>query len=897
MARSDAVWGIDIGQCALKALRLRPHEEESRVTADAFDYIEYPKILSQPDVDPVELVQEALKQFLSRNSVRGDKVVISVSGQSGLARFIKLPPVESKKIPDIVKYEAKQQIPFALEDVVWDYQQMAGGSMVEGFAMETEVGLFAMKRDQVYRALKPFTDAGIEVDIVQLTPLALYNFVAFDQMPELPAPEEYDPESPPESVVLISLGTDTTDLVVTNGFRVWQRSIPIGGNHFTKALTKELKLTFASAEHLKRNATQAEDPKALFQAMRPVFNDLLTEVQRSIGYFSNLDRRAKIGRAIALGNAMKLPGLQRYLAQNLGFDLIKLETFRVMGGTTVVDSPVFKDNVPAFGVCYGLALQGLRDTKIRTNLLPREIAQDRMIREKKPWAVGAAALVLLGMAVSFGSHYRQANSVRMDGFWAPPIQQADAVVKDANQHKTDFDAAKTAYATTAKIGEGFVQNVSGRDVWLKVMKAINLCLPRNEGEQRPKEITERNEVNIEDWDCVYYEKLEDWYSTVKNDYEKQYKEFATPAAPPAGAPNAAAGPADGAAAANPAATGTPAAPATGTPAPANPGAPPAQPGTPAAPAAPTPGPAGAPPAPNGAAPTGQPAGQPAAAPADPNAPAPAAAPAADAGPGAGPTGPGFVFQLRGHHYHNKKLDENQGAVYLQKTLIKNLRKDEIELPFGERRPGGPAAYPVKKLGIGYPVLLDTGNIDYQFKLMVEDVDGEEAKQPATGAKSRPGAAGAPISEGVMAPGANPMNPMGGAAAGPGNVPMKAIEAPRFDFIIQFCWQAPSPEQLEQISMQIPSGRRIVEAEAEDESAEEMPAEGEAADAEAGDQGEKMPADAQEEAGEAKPGEGAAEKPAAPPADEAKPAADAKPDDEKPNDGQPAADAKPADGEK
>lgn len=889
MARSDAVWGIDIGQCALKALRLRPHEEESRVTADAFDYIEYPKILSQPDVDPVELVQEALKQFLSRNSVRGDKVVISVSGQSGLARFIKLPPVESKKIPDIVKYEAKQQIPFALEDVVWDYQQMAGGSMVEGFAMETEVGLFAMKRDQVYRALKPFTDAGIEVDIVQLTPLALYNFVAFDQMPELPAPEEYDPESPPESVVLVSLGTDTTDLVVTNGFRVWQRSIPIGGNHFTKALTKELKLTFASAEHLKRNATQAEDPKALFQAMRPVFNDLLTEVQRSIGYFSNLDRRAKIGRAIALGNAMKLPGLQRYLAQNLGFDLIKLESFRVMGGTTVVDSPVFKDNVPAFGVCYGLALQGLRETKIRTNLLPREIAQDRMIREKKPWAVGAAALVLLGMAVSFGSHYRQANSVRMEGFWGPPIQQADSTVKEANQYKTDFDTAKSAYGTTAKIGEGFVQNVSGRDVWLKVFKSINLCLPSNVGE-RPKEITERNEVNIEDLDCVYYEKLEDWYSTVKNDYEKQYKEFAAPAAPPAAAPNAA-GPADGAAAANPAAGGTPAAPpATGAtatpPAPAGAGTPPAPAGTPPAPAAPAAAAAGAPPAPNGA-------GQPAGTPADPNAPAPAAAaPAADAGPGAGPTGPGWVFQLRGYHYHNKKLDENQGAVFLQKTLMKNLRLDEIEIPFGERRPGGPAAYPVKKLGIGYPVLLDTGNIDYGFTLMVEDLDGEEAKKPAADGK---GAAGAQISEGVMAPGANPM---GGAAAGPGNVPMKKIEAPRFDFIIQFCWQAPSPEQLEQISLQIPSGRRIVEAEAEAETAEEMPAEGEgeAASAEEGEKGEEMPADANPEEGEAMPEEGEApkpdDKPAAEPADEAKPAGDKKSDDQPP-----AADAKPADAQK
>src|SRR5450631_307776 len=146
MAKINAVWGIDIGQCAIKALRCRPHDQSDMIEADAFDYIEYSKILSQPDADPVELVREALETFLSRNSVRGDRVAISVSGQSGLARFIKLPPVESKKIPDIVKYEARQQIPFALEDVVWDYQQMAGGSEEDGFALETEVGLFAMKR-------------------------------------------------------------------------------------------------------------------------------------------------------------------------------------------------------------------------------------------------------------------------------------------------------------------------------------------------------------------------------------------------------------------------------------------------------------------------------------------------------------------------------------------------------------------------------------------------------------------------------------------------------------------------------------------------------------------------------------------------------------------------------
>ena len=71
----------------------------------------------------------------------------------GLARFVKLPPVEAKRIPEIVKYEARQQIPFPLDEVIWDFQRLGEASEVEGFALETEVGLFAMKRDQVEKQL------------------------------------------------------------------------------------------------------------------------------------------------------------------------------------------------------------------------------------------------------------------------------------------------------------------------------------------------------------------------------------------------------------------------------------------------------------------------------------------------------------------------------------------------------------------------------------------------------------------------------------------------------------------------------------------------------------------------------------------------------------------------
>src|SRR5947199_5215595 len=178
MPNQPGVWGIDVGLCALKALRLE--NIDGQVTATAFDYVEHPKILNQPDADPDQLTREALEKFLSQNDLHGDLVAIGVPGQSGLARFVKLPPVDEKKIPDIVKFEAKQQIPFPLDEVVWAFQRLGSGEAIDNMILDAEVGLFAMKRDMVNRYLQHFKDVGVEVHIIQMAPLALCNFMAYD---------------------------------------------------------------------------------------------------------------------------------------------------------------------------------------------------------------------------------------------------------------------------------------------------------------------------------------------------------------------------------------------------------------------------------------------------------------------------------------------------------------------------------------------------------------------------------------------------------------------------------------------------------------------------------------------------------------------------------------------
>ncbi|QDT68165.1 Competence protein A [Planctomycetes bacterium MalM25] len=754
MAKSGAAWGIDIGQSALKALRCRPHEsDDGRLVVEAFDYIEYPKLLSQPDADPEELVREALATFLERNELKGDRVAVSVPGQAGLARFIKLPPVEAKKIPDIVKYEARQQIPFQLEDVVWDYQPLAGGSQDEGFALETEIGLFAMKRDQVARSLDPLTRAGVEVDYIQLAPLALYNYCCFDNLPDQ-SETVYDPENPPPSVAVLSLGVDTTDLVITNGFRVWQRSIQIGGSHFTKALTKELKLTFSKAEHLKKNAAKAEDPKAVFQAMRPVFSDLVAEIQRSIGFCTSNNAWAQeISEIIAVGNAMKLPGLQRYLAQNLEAPVKPIEEFEALAGGSVTAQPVFQQNHLSFPVAYGLCVQALDRAGMSTNLLPDEIITQRLIRAKKPWAVAAAAALMLGLAVNYNAYVSACQTVDPDE-WKSATTPAQSFKTKVGRYTSKNGELVSQFETVDEIGVNLASNVDGRLLWPELWTAIRAAIPQDdrpeeEREQSAEDVTARRAVHITSMDSQQYDDLATWYATVSTIWSEAQQGRDERAA-------------DEAPTEEPAAEGE----------------------------------AGELPEEGAAEESFDDGGVDGGGFDDGGFDDPAAAGGAE---DPGPTGPGWVIQLRGYHFHNAR-GGSEGRQFVRETLIENLINGSVPLPDGAPDPDDPEGKPsmlevtFKELGISHPVVITKNRVE---KVTYDPNAGEVDETGGGGMRGG----------GLRAPTRRP-KPKRPGLGRPGAEDEPEVpenwELRRYDFIVQFAW-SPTMRVVREQNRQNPDG--------------------------------------------------------------------------------------------
>jgi len=384
MASSSACWGIEIGASAIRAIKLEATGDDSVRVAD-YAVIPHAKPLSMPGVEPNDVLRVSLGALVSQADLSKASIAVSIPGQNAFMRFAKLPPVEPKRVPQIVKFEAMQQIPSGLEEVEWDYQ-----TFVAPDSPEIEVGIFAVKKEAVSQRLQLLQDVGVMPNVVSLGPIAVYNALAYDL--------DFNNDTP--GTVIVDVGTMSTDLIVASPGRMWGRTFPIGGHQFTEALVNQFQLSYPKAEKLKREAEDSKHARQVLQTLRPVFTDLAQDIQRSIGYFQSLNKDVRLTRLIGVGETFRIPGLRKYLKQQLSLDVYRIEEFK--------KTPIANDRAEAFkeaslGMCtaYGLALQGLGMNAVQCNLMPVSVVRESMWKDKVKWFGVAAGLALAGSGAMF----------------------------------------------------------------------------------------------------------------------------------------------------------------------------------------------------------------------------------------------------------------------------------------------------------------------------------------------------------------------------------------------------------------------------------------------------------------------------------------------------------------
>lgn len=340
---------------------------------------------SMPEEEKVERRQQVLDALLKEAKIRAKKTITAVPGQSVFTRNRPLPPVPEYKVTQIVRYEIQQQIPFSLDQIALDYQVLhrteAGGY---------DVMMAAIKVDVVEKGLHIVEKAKRSIDVVDVAPLAAYNWLKHTG--------EFGEEG--ECVALIDLGATTTDIVIQkdNQFR-FTRSLNVGGNDITEAISSNFNMSFEDAEKLKRERGFAptgnpqRDGKG-GEIIGNVLDRLVGEINRSFAYFRSQPGGGPTTRVIVTGGGACLRNIIPYLQRELG---IAVRIAQPLAGLAVAAGASEASEHPEQScVVLGLALRTCENVPIQINLIPPRIIEIARRKEQAfYWVFSFATLFLI----------------------------------------------------------------------------------------------------------------------------------------------------------------------------------------------------------------------------------------------------------------------------------------------------------------------------------------------------------------------------------------------------------------------------------------------------------------------------------------------------------------------
>ncbi|TWT38846.1 pilus assembly protein PilM [Blastopirellula retiformator] len=326
----DRAWGIDLSNSGLKAVLLTKkkigEKEKAKVvvvTEDCF-HCDHKRPLSRADdADRRGLVQESVEKLLAHLGEGGFKDAIVALGQPAselIGRFLKLPPVDPKKLEKTIHYEARNQIPFPLEELSTGYHVWDAPPKDEDVPEEPsrEVAFIATRLLQLQERLAFLKRLGITPHIVQADPIALHNYFHFDVYSD--AEKEMSMRETDQTVGILDVGSDASTLVVSGLNSLWFRSLEVGGDSFTRILVRQMSLTFTKAEELKRQPDTATEVSKMYEVMDTVFKNLTKEASVSISNYTNSNSDRPISEVNLVGGGGQLHSLVRLLQYGRQFD-------------------------------------------------------------------------------------------------------------------------------------------------------------------------------------------------------------------------------------------------------------------------------------------------------------------------------------------------------------------------------------------------------------------------------------------------------------------------------------------------------------------------------------------------------------------------------------------------
>jgi type IV pilus assembly protein PilM len=432
-------------------------------------------------------IQQGLLAALAEKGLKSKSVNVCAPGFHVFSKFVKLPPVDADKVGQIIQYEAQQNVPFPLAEVVWDYQIL--GSTTGG---ELEVLLVAIKSDIVEGLFRVAEQAKLKLQLCDASPAALANAFKFNYA-------DFEGCS-----MLLDIGAKSSNLLFFEKGKVFSRSINLGANTITQDFATEAKLSFADAEKIKISEgfvslggayEEPDNPHqaAISKIARQFMTKLHIQVNQTLQFYRGQQGGTAPQRLFLSGGASIMPYTAQFFAEKLNVPVEYFNPFRNVQIDPAVNLEELSRVAHSLGEVVGLGLRNLANCPVEMNLMPDSTLRWQSFNQKKPYLVAAVfSLVLVTFGIGFLFQKLAANK-------ETEIQRLEPTVTELTAKFDKFNSAYKKFQKSRTEAAQITAWLQQRYYWGDLFSEMRHALLRSEDDIKKKISTEKPNVEVGIW--------------------------------------------------------------------------------------------------------------------------------------------------------------------------------------------------------------------------------------------------------------------------------------------------------------------------------------------------------------------------------------------------------------
>lgn len=465
MSTPNRIITLSIGSQTVSLAEFRPGKKAGSLNLQA---VETRALMADPAADATRVSQASLLVGEMVGALKAKKMParITLPAQATFSRMVKIPSMGGTDISEIVSHEAKQNIPYPLEEVVWDYR-----TVFQTEEQDPEVLIVAAKTDLLEDWTNMVQGADLMPSGIELSSVALLN--AF----------RYNYGEPEGCSLIIDLGARTTNLIFVEPGKFFLRTISSGGSSLTAAVAKEFGENFFLAESRKvtsgfvaqgSNFADSSDPELakLSKVLRNAATRLHAEVARSISFYRSQQGGTAPKRVYLCGGGTSLPMMVEFWEEKLATPTELFNPLRCIGVSKSANSDSIVGMAPMIGEHVGLALQAVFECPVSLNILPPAVQRKKVVAQYSLVTI-LAALCLCAPLGAWGMHLKKGAKIA-----AEKASGLNKEIDEAKKWDKEIKITRENIQRTLRLSEPLERSALDRRYWITLLETLHSCLPK-----------------------------------------------------------------------------------------------------------------------------------------------------------------------------------------------------------------------------------------------------------------------------------------------------------------------------------------------------------------------------------------------------------------------------------